>query len=485
MSSSSRAAQGFYVDGKLRRVGIVEATTVGEHKSRDGKRATGTREHTSKVVRQLLASPAVVGRRPARFLKTADALLEPQAGDDTLVIPTETFVIEGGKSAVLQKLRRDHGVEVVAEGRHGKVLLRVAGDDPERVETAFALARDTWRSGAVAAAHPNFVRAARRPPLGPASTPANWNLDNDGSVGVVGADVRALRAWSITRGTPEAAIALITEGVDTRHPDLRGAVRQERDFVDGRSYALPDGGDTQGTAAAGIVASQAQRCPGLAPASSLLVARVAKGGTDGYWVADDFDVADAIDWSWGSGAEVMLLGWGGGPRVDIIAHAIERARRRGRRGKGVLVVVPAGDSEGPIQYPATLEGVLAVGASNAWDERKTRASRDGDATWGSCAGPELALVAPGARVPALGNVTVGGYAADAAAQAASGTLIAAAHAAAAAALLLSVAPRLTEAAVRELLTDSADATPGQTGPSSEMGHGRLNAFAALERLRRR
>lgn len=484
MSSSSRSSQSFYAEGKLRRVGLVTATTVAESKPREGKRAGSTPETTSDVVEHLLASPAVMGRRPARFLKAPVALLEP-AGDGVIVIPTETFVIEGGKSAVLQKLRRDHGVEVVAEGRHGKVLLRVAGDDPTRVETAFELARETWRSGAVAAAHPNFVRAARRPAFSPASAPANWNLDNDGGAGLVGADVRALRAWAVTRGAPEVGVAVIADGVDTRHPDLSGAVRHERDFVDGRSYALPEGADAQGTAAAGLIASRAQRCPGLAPDSSLIVARVAKGGPAGYWIADDFDVADAIDWSWGVGAEVILLGWGGGPRVDIVDHAIERARRRGRRGKGVVVVVPAGDNEGPLQYPATLDGVLSVGASNAWDERKTRVSRDGDPTWGSCAGPELGLVAPGARVPVLGNVTVGGFAPADANQSASGTLVGAAHAAAAAALLLAVAPRLTEAMLRAALVESTDPLPGQATPSPESGHGRLNAFAALERLRRR
>lgn len=485
MSSSSRSSQSFYAGGKLRRVGLVAATAVAGNVARDAKRASGAQDRPAGHIEHLLSAPAVVARRPARFLKTPVTVLESQAAEDTVVIPTETFVIEGGKSAVLQKLRRDHGVEVVAEGRHGKVLLRVAGDDPTRVETAFNLARDTWRSGAVAAAHPNFVRAAWRPPFSPASVPANWNLENDGSVGVAGADVRALRAWAITRGVPEVGVALITEGVDSRHTDLRGAVRAERDFVEGRTHAMPEGGDVQGTAVAGIVASRAPRCPGLAPDSSLLVARVAKGDGAGCWVADDFDIADAIDWSWGSGAEVILLGWGGGPRVDIVDHAVERALRRGRRGKGVVVIAPAGDSEGPVQYPATLEGVLAVGASNAWDERKTRASRDGDGSWGSCAGPELALVAPGVRVPALTNSTLGGYLAADAAQAANGTLVAAAHAAAAAALLLTVAPRLTEAALRTALIESADLLPGQSEPTHELGHGRLNALAALERVRRR
>jgi subtilisin family serine protease len=481
----------FHSGGRLRRLALRDADEVtGRHAAR--RRGTGRGAHPAAEAANTLAadaaallrSAAVADRRPARFLDGPSFVAAaPDAA--TLVIPTETFVVEGGKSAVLQKLRRDHGVEVVAEGRHGKMLLRVPGDTHDRVRTAFALARETWSSGAVQAAHPNFVRATLHPQPRPATVATQWNLHNDGAVGVAGADVRARQAWSVTRGSADVLVAVLDEGVDALHPDLAPAVRAERDFVDGRSHAHPEPRDAHGTAVAGIIASRSERWPGLAPGVGLLSARIARGDGAGHWIADDFDIADAIDWAWASGAHVLTLAWGGGPAVDLIDHAIERARRRGRRGKGTVVVAAAGNEEAAVQYPAHLDGVLAVGASNQWDERKTRRSRDGEADWGSNYGPSLDLLAPGVAITTTDNRGLTGYTAAEYTPGFNGTSAAAPHAAAAAALVLSLAPRLREDEVRRALCAGADHIPGQRGRTPHYGDGRLNAFAALRHAKRR
>lgn len=481
----------FHSGGRLRHLALLEADAVtGRHTARRRGAVRGARPAVDAKVAlsadaaALLHSAAVADRRPARFLEGPTFVAaEPQAA--TLVIPTETFVIEGGKSAVLQQLRRDHGVEVVAEGRHGKMLLRVPGGTPDRVRTAFKLAREVWKSGAVLAAHPNFVRASLPPRPSPATVATQWNLHNDGTVGVAGADVRAQQAWAVTRGSADVVVAVLDEGIDALHPDLASAVRLERDFVDGHSHGHPDPHDAHGTAVAGIVAGRSGRWPGLAPGVSLMSARVARGDGAGHWIADDFDIADAIDWAWANGAHVLTLAWGGGPPVDLIDHAIARARRRGRRGKGAVVVAAAGNEEAAVQYPAHLEGVLAVGASNQWDERKTRRSRDGETDWGSNYGPALGLLAPGVAVTTTDNRGSTGYTSAEYTPGFNGTSAAAPHVAAAAALVLSVAPRLREEEVRQALCASADHIPGQSGRTPHFGDGRLNAFAALRRAKRR
>ncbi len=488
-SSGSSSELTFHSGGRLRRLQVVDAGVItGRHTARrrkpgkdrrDDETETGPQTDAARVLR----SAAVADRRPARFLD-GPSLIAADSGAGTLVIPTETFVVEGGKSAVLQQLRRDHGVEVVAEGAHGKVLLRVPGDTRERVRTAFELAHKAWKTGLVSSAHPNFVRASVYPDLSPVAAPAQWNLANDGSLGVAGADVRAPQAWSLTRGSQDVLVAVLDEGIDTQHPDLGPAVSLERDFVEGHSSARPDPRDAHGSAVAGVIASRSQRLPGLAPQVSLLSARIARGAGDGHWVADDFDIADAIDWAWANGAHVLTLAWGGGPGVDLIDHALERARRRGRRGKGCVVVAAAGNDEGAVQYPANVEGVLAVGASNPWDERKTRRSQDGETNWGSSHGPALALLAPGVRIATTDNHGPWGLSALDHVLTFNGTSAAAPHAAAAAALVLSYAPRLREDDVRRALRAGADHLAGQTKWTPQLGDGRLNVFEALRQAKR-
>lgn len=476
---------GFYLGGKLRRMSVVNVEEVtGRHAQRRTRDVGGPPGGAPDAAR-VLRSAALADRRPARFLDGPTVVAGAgEAG--TLVIPTETFVVEGGKSAILQQMRRDHGVEVVAEGSYGKVLLRVPAETRDnRVETAFELARLAWKSGAVAAAHPNFVRASVHPKPSPVAALTQWNLNNDGSVGVAGADVRAHEAWTVTRGLPEVAVAVLDEGVDGLHPDLAPAVRGERDFVEGRANSRPEPQDAHGTAVAGIIGSRSERWPGLAPEVSLMSARIARSDGMGHWIADDFDIADAIDWAWSNGADVLTLAWGGGPAVDIIDHAVERARRRGRRGKGCVVVAAAGNEESHVQYPAVLDGVLAVGASNQWDERKTRRSRDGEADWGSNYGPPLALLAPGVAIATTDNVGPYGYSPLDHTPSFNGTSAAAPHVAAAAALVLSSTRRLTEVQVRKVLRASADPVGGQSGWTPQFGDGRLNVAAALRLARRR
>ncbi|MER6086958.1 S8 family serine peptidase [Streptomyces bluensis] len=50
------------------------------------------------------------------------------------------------------------------------------------------------------------------------------------------------------------AVAVIDNGVDASHPDLKGNVLPGKDFIDGDSDASPAAGDGHGTAMAGIIA---------------------------------------------------------------------------------------------------------------------------------------------------------------------------------------------------------------------------------------
>ncbi len=479
----------YYADGKLHPMNVQrpEHLTAARPKGAGGGARSG-RGAMAPMVREVQhAIHAQSTRLAPLFHNVAESsvrIVAPKGGGPVM-IPTETVVIDRATKAGLKWLRDRFGLELVREGRYGKALLRSPEGGDAGIRLAFEAAKAFYERGHIGAAHPNFVRVMRQiGPSAPGGEPL-WNHHNDGEPGVPGADVAALAAWTITRGASKVRVAVLDEGVDTRHPALQPAVVAEADFVDSNPHARPDGDDAHGTACAGIIVSRDNQYPGLATNCSLVAVRIAKGdGADG-WVFDDFQTADAIDWAWEEGkADVLSNSWGGGPSVDVITRAFERARTRGRDGKGAVVVIAAGNSNGPVSYPGTLPNVITVGASNPWDERKSPQSRDGETRWGSCFGPSLDLLAPGVRIATTDIQGPAGYSNGNFTLTFNGTSSATPHVAAAAALILSVVPGSNERRVREVINATADRlTPSGTW-NRYVGWGRLNLIAALRLARR-
>jgi thermitase len=401
------------------------------------------------------------------------------------IIPTPTLFVAGTSKSQIKKLVKEFGLEVIEEGSEGKVLLRAPEAGEKGVDMAAAAARKAYTEGYARIAHPNFIRVMRHiKPSAAGGTPM-WNHANDGGPGVIGADVAALAAWTITRGDNDIRIAVLDEGVDTKHPALKAATVTEKDFVGNNRTAKPDGDDAHGTACAGIIVSRSTARPGLAPECSLVAVRIAKGDGGHGWVFDDYKTADSIDWAWREGkADVLSNSWGGGPPVDGITASFNRARTKGRGNKGAVIVVATGNENGPVGYPATLSDVLAVGASNSWDERKSPTSKDGESWWGSNYGPEISLLAPGVRIATTDIRGTAGYTSNSYVENFNGTSSAAPHVAAAAALLLSVRPNLTEKEVRKILTSCADRLADNGKWDKYVGWGRLNIYSALRMARR-
>ncbi len=304
---------------------------------------------------------------------------------------------------------------------------------------------------------------------------------------------RAIEAWQRVEASSAITIAILDEGVDITHPDLKDAIQNTFDAVDGDAEQQPNPWDAHGTACAGLAAAVGNNglgIRGIASGCSLLAARIAYSpAKDADWVTTNSGIRNAIDWAWKSGADVLSNSWGGGLPSNAIINAFERARTQGRNGRGCVIVIAAGNDDDPVTFPGTLPNVLTVAASNEFDEPKTPTSADGETWWGSNFGPEVDIAAPGVHNYTTDIVGADGYNTGGALDANyvanfNGTSSSTPIVAGVAGLVLSANPNLREAQVRQILKQTADKVGRviyTNGRNDRMGYGRVNALRAVER----
>jgi subtilisin family serine protease len=355
-------------------------------------------------------------------------------------------------------------------------------------------------------AAPNFIaeysKTARTsdPLLG-----QQWHLDNVGQLGgLAGEDVRAVEAWNTSPGgSPNVVIAIVDDGVDLAHPDLKANIwtnpakkakdKNGRNFYDDdfdpspRYFHAPydqmEGNDIHGTACAGIVAAESNNLGGVGLAYNCKILPVKIFGADGLAANDR--VADSIRYA-GQYAQIISCSWFSPEANPDLVLAITDATKGGRGGKGCLVFVASGNAG--VEFlppPADHKDAFAVGASNYLGVRAGYSNY----------GKGLAFVAPSSdsddgKTAGITTTDVslrnrGFNLADDYTDSFGGTSAAAPLAAAVAALVLSVNPQLTRTKVRDILRNTADkidAGPGEytKGYSIHYGYGRVNARAAVE-----
>ena len=335
-------------------------------------------------------------------------------------------------------------------------------------------------------AEPDFVtlghHAPRRPPAGVSSGSKHQGYALD--------ITKALEAWKKQVGDPRITIAVIDEGVQTEHESLKRAITMTYDATQDHDVQEPESWDAHGTACAGLAAAVADRehaMRGVGSGCSLMAVRIGyTASKNGKYVTKGWWVKRGIDWAWQHGADVLSNSWGGVAESTVIARALERARTKGRGGKGCVVVTAAGNEEifdGRIDFPGNLAEVLTVSASNQYDQPKTIKSKDNERWWGSSYGPEVDVAAPGVDNYTTDNVGAAGFTNGDFVSDFNGTSSATPIVAGAAALVLCADAELTEAEVRAILRDSADqvgSIPYVDGRNDHMGCGRVNVLAAVE-----
>lgn len=312
------------------------------------------------------------------------------------------------------------------------------------------------------------------PPTDP-GFPLQWGLRQ----------ILAPEAFDISMGNPAIAIGILDDGCDLRHEDLTYRL-PGYDGVSRTNDPSPLPADGHGTACAGIAAANANNGrggSGVAPRCTILPVRIAYG-SGGRWVTSDAIIANAIRVAVDRRVDVLSNSWGGGSPSSAITNAFRYAQTNGRGGRGCPIAIATGNGDRRgVMYPANLSpsirGLMAVGASNQWDERKSRTSRDGENWWGSNYGPEVDVVAPGVRIYTTDIMGSGGYGPGNYIPNFNGTSSATPHVAGLMGLILSVDPDLRSWEVEDIIKLAAD-DRGTPGRNEEFGFGRINCRRALE-----
>jgi len=200
--------------------------------------------------------------------------------------------------------------------------------------------------------------------------PGQYGLENTGQTGgTAGADINVAPVWSTATGSKDVIVAVIDEGVNISHEDLKrniwlnadeipnnGEDDDENGYVDDiRGYDFynddetvydAEDGDRHGTHVAGIIGAQGNNGVGVAGVNwNVSIMPVKFLGPDG---GDDFAGAEAIVYAVDNGAKVINCSWGGEGDSPIIEEAIDYANDH-----GVLIAAAGGNdgmSTAPIRF---------------------------------------------------------------------------------------------------------------------------------------
>ena len=259
------------------------------------------------------------------------------------------------------------------------------------------------------------------------------------------------KAWNIARGQG-VKIAILDDGFDASHPDLKNKINAQKDFVDDDSIAEDTVGG-HGTHVAGIVAATTGNAEGIAggcPQCGLIAGKVAQGG-----VGTVADLAEGVVWSADEGSKVINMSFGGYGSSDIEKDAVDYAT-----SKGAVIIGAAGNygSSEPF-YPAAYPNVMAVAATDSGDQRFSL-SNYGDWVTVSASGVHILSTIPNSEY---------GYK--------TGTSMDAPHVSALAGLL--AGESLDGTTIRNRIESSA-VDLGKKGKDPYYGYGRIDALAAVK-----
>ena len=412
--------------------------------------------------RKALPSIAVV------LCALGQALATPARAQD--FVPGEVLV-KARASVAYQDARQVHAlngcVSTARIEQSGVERLKISNGQPVEAMVALYSADARFEY-----AEPNYIGQ------GGAFTPDDtnfdlqWHLQNTGSGGTatVGADIGAVEAWEISRGSNAIRVAVLDTGIDSDHPEFAGRIEPGFDFVNGD--ADPEDDHSHGTWVTGLLAANADNAFGVAGVDHF-VKIVPVKILSSLNLGTSFALAQGLEFA-KDRAEVISMSL---VRYPVESVVIKDALQSARDAGAILISCAGNEGIGAadLWLPSASPLTISVGAT-LWDD--SRASFSGT-------GAALDLVAPGLAVE-----TVIYNSGEDSSSTFNGCSASTPIVAGAATLLLSQDPSLTHDEIAVLLMTTADdqvGAPAEDTPGRDdfMGHGRLNiaaAFAALSAM---
>ncbi len=171
-----------------------------------------------------------------------------------------------------------------------------------------------------------------------------WHFDNTGQFeGAVGEDANAEGAWGTTLGAG-VNVAVVDDGLQSDHPDLRDNVDQSRNHDYTESQAgFYDPAWWHGTGVAGVIAARDNEIGvrGIAPRATIYGYNFLQNGTDANeadaMVRNMADTA-VVNNSWSRITARLPI-----PASELVLRAVEAGISEGFGGKGVFYVFSAGN----------------------------------------------------------------------------------------------------------------------------------------------
>lgn len=276
-------------------------------------------------------------------------VIRSQDGDIHVLTDDILVKVNSGEriESVFSQLNIPYISESPIDGLEDVFLVRVPSSDK-----TLDIVNRLMSSNLVVYAEPDFIRFTDAPAANATVdnySPQQWAIKNT----FTGFDVNALLAWRISKGK-DIKVAVIDEGVDLNHPDLRANLLPGYDTTNWGSPgqngdAAPD--DSHGTACAGIIAAVENNIgmTGIAPQCKVIPVRIATGDIiDGKrkWKWTVSSIAKGITQAYLRGADVLSCSFSqtsSGAVNATIRDAIASATTKGRNGRGSIVVFSTGN----------------------------------------------------------------------------------------------------------------------------------------------
>ncbi|MBU0764550.1 MAG: S8 family serine peptidase, partial [Bacteroidetes bacterium] len=315
--------------------------------------------------------------------------------------------------------------------------------------------------------------------------------------------INAEQAWDISTGDTNIMVAVLDNAIWTDHPDLANKIAVEIDLGDSDSTASPPEATyiwSHGTHSAGLIGAETNNGLGVASIGynvSLMAVKLGQDASDGQGMTAGFE---GIVWAADNGADVISMSWGSPQYFQTMQNTINYAYNKGcvmlaaagNNGNGMETQVNPDIPVNYVGYPAALEHVIAVGSSDAGDN-KSDFSNYG--TWIDVLSPggfgnSMLFSVLSTTYSDAGDLTaaLNGEGGGAASYGISGkydvmqgTSMATPVAAGLAGLMLSVNPDLTPDELAAIMMASCDNVDAQNAAFVDsIGAGRINAAAALQ-----